>query len=316
MSDLPPTMQIYIVPLLICLLGTVLGAPTTPERTPGTAWIQEISPNPEATLDDMFREVEELMGDTQHKLKEAAHQMDEEVAERRSGLHLEDLPPNYHNESTTDTKIGNFSVHTIEKIDKVTDNKTGETFFSHTWVSSSSEGKGNELECIVDEDCGKGNYCQFDLLQASCLPCKTEAVNCTKDSECCEGHLCAWGLCSASAVKGGPGSICEYQNDCSSSLCCAFHKALLFPVCTPLPQEGERCLDPSNPLLDLGSWDLEPEGAQEHCQCMAGLRCQLNEHGPVCERKDSSQQEDEPALDWTSKRFHLQKIIENGLPVW
>ncbi|XP_036400336.1 dickkopf-related protein 3a [Megalops cyprinoides] len=235
-----------------------------------------------ATLNDMFREVEKLMEDTQHKLEEAVHKMDNESA--RSILYARDPPLNYRDESRTVRKLGNQSVFTVEKIDKVTDNKTGATHFSRTLIRSS--GRGNEVDyaCIIDEDCEKGSYCLYEMLRSQCLPCKAIHAPCMKDEECCAGQLCVWGQCRENATKGEAGSICQYQSDCSTELCCAFHKALLFPVCTPKPTEREHCHIHPNHLMELLSWDIEGEGPREHCPCARGLQCQPHGRGSLCWR--------------------------------
>ncbi|MEE6498834.1 hypothetical protein FKM82_003240 [Ascaphus truei] len=167
----------------------------------------------EASLNEMFREVEELMEDTQSKLQNAVKE-----------------------------------------------------------------------ECIIDEDCESGNYCYFANSEYKCLRCKAEEA-CTRDGECCDGQLCVWGQCTKSS-KGKHGTICESQQDCSPGLCCAVQTSLLFPVCTPLPLEGELCHDPTSQLLDLISWELEPDGVLDLCLCPSGLICQPRSHGlaSVCEQ--------------------------------
>lgn len=44
---------------------------------------------------------------------------EEEGAKKLSEVNFEDLPPNYHNESHTETRIGNKTVQTHQEIDKV-----------------------------------------------------------------------------------------------------------------------------------------------------------------------------------------------------
>ncbi|XP_056209135.1 dickkopf-related protein 3 [Falco biarmicus] len=241
-----------------------------------------------ASLGEMLREVEALMEDTQHKLRNAVQEMEaeEEGAKKLSEVNFENLPPNYHNESNTETRIGNKTVHTHQEIDKVTDNKTGSTVFSETVITSIKDGENKRNhECIIDEDCEMGKYCQFSTFEYKCQLCKNQHAHCSRDVECCGDQLCVWGECRKSTSKGENGTICENQHDCNPGMCCAFQKELLFPVCTPLPEEGEPCHDPSNRLLNLITWELEPDGVLEQCPCASGLICQPQSHSTtsVCE---------------------------------
>ncbi|NWH24573.1 DKK3 protein, partial [Grus americana] len=140
-------------------------------------------------------------------------------------------------------------------------------------------------ECIIDEDCETGKYCQFSTFEYKCQLCKTQHTHCSRDVECCGDQLCVWGECRKATSKGENGTICENQHDCNPGMCCAFQKELLFPVCTPLPEEGEPCHDPSNRLLNLITWELEPDGVMERCPCASGLICQPQSHSTtsVCE---------------------------------
>lgn len=47
---------------------------------------------------------------------------EEEGAKKLSEVSFEDLPPNYHNESNTETRVGNRTVQTHQEIDKVLEN--------------------------------------------------------------------------------------------------------------------------------------------------------------------------------------------------
>uniref|UniRef100_A0A8D0L2D1 Dickkopf-related protein 3 n=1 Tax=Sphenodon punctatus TaxID=8508 RepID=A0A8D0L2D1_SPHPU len=239
----------------------------------------------EASLNEMFREVEELMEDTHYKLRNAVKEMEaeEESAKKPSEVDFEKLPPNYHNESNTDTKIGNKTIHTHQEIHKATDNKTGSTVYSETLITSINDGESKRNhECIIDEDCETGKYCQFSSFEYKCQLCKAQDMHCARDVECCGEQLCVWGQCMQAASKGENGTICENQQDCNAGMCCAFRKDLLFPVCTSLPALGEPCHDPSNQHLNLITWELEPDGGVlDRCPCANGLICQLQGYGTV-----------------------------------
>ncbi|KAK5873989.1 hypothetical protein PBY51_018980 [Eleginops maclovinus] len=116
--------------------------------------------------------------------------------------------------------------------------------------------------------------------------------SCTKDTECCGEQLCVWGQCTVNATKGEAGSTCEHQTDCSTDLCCLFHKALLFPVCSTKPIERERCFGASNHLLELLSWDVQDNGPRKHCPCAGDLHCQHLGRGSMCLKGEDSSEED------------------------
>uniref|UniRef100_A0A8C7Y351 Dickkopf WNT signaling pathway inhibitor 3a n=1 Tax=Oryzias sinensis TaxID=183150 RepID=A0A8C7Y351_9TELE len=146
--------------------------------------------------------------------------------------------------------------------------------------------------CIYDEECGKERYCFYDTQKSKCRRCKDTDESCSKDVECCGDQLCMWGQCTQNATKGKAGSTCQYQTDCSPELCCAFHKALLFPVCLAKPIERERCLDSSNHLMELLSWDVQNEGPRRHCPCAGDLHCQHLGRGSMCLKGEDSSEED------------------------
>ncbi|XP_030056837.1 dickkopf-related protein 3 isoform X2 [Microcaecilia unicolor] len=237
----------------------------------------------EATLSELLQEVEELMEDTEHKLQNAVKEIEaeeENAARKMADVDFENLPPSYHNESNTETKIGNKTIHTHQEINKLTDNKTGSTIYSETVITSiKGEDNKRNQECMIDDDCDNGKYCRLGNFEYKCLPCITQ--DCSRDGECCGGKLCVWGQCTQAASKGENGTICESQQECNPGLCCAIHKNLLFPVCTPLPLQGEFCHDSSNKIPELIAWQLEPDGVLDHCPCATGLYCRPQRHGLI-----------------------------------
>ncbi|XP_015277114.1 PREDICTED: dickkopf-related protein 3 [Gekko japonicus] len=298
------------------LLGVVYAAPTLDGGGKPEEIVLSFRKD-EASLSEMFREVEELMEDTQYKLRNAVEEMEaEEGDSKQVTVDFDQLPPNYHNESDTDTKLGNKTVHIHQEISKATDNRTGSASYSETVITSVQEGESKRYhECIIDEDCENGKYCEFSGFEYKCYVCKTQHTHCSRDDECCGNQLCVWGECLKAVSRGANGTICENQRDCNSGTCCAFTKDLLFPVCTPLPGEGESCHDPSNRLLNLITWELEPDGALDRCPCAHGLTCKMQSYSSdsLCElsfNKNQKKGMEEPLLDEIS----LLDFITQDIP--
>ncbi|KAM3919690.1 dickkopf-related protein 3 [Leptodactylus fuscus] len=283
---------------------------------PSVLELQAFHPLDEASLNDLFQEVEMLIKDTQSTLTKAVKELEAEESSEDKVV-LKDLPPNYHNESVKVTKLGNATLLTKQEIVKETDNKTGSSYISETIISSLKSGDKTGHECIVDEDCRPGNYCQLSSFNYRCLPCKQEEM-CTRDGECCEGQLCIWGQCKTSS-KGESGAICETQQDCGVGLCCAVHTSLLFPVCTPMPGKGEQC-QTKNPLLELFAWELESEVPVSHCPCPSDLVCRPQSHSLVslCEDPSLLNTKDRPEITADDLPFPTpapqeENVYEDGL---
>uniref|UniRef100_A0AAQ4NST6 Dickkopf WNT signaling pathway inhibitor 3a n=1 Tax=Gasterosteus aculeatus aculeatus TaxID=481459 RepID=A0AAQ4NST6_GASAC len=196
--------------------------------------------------------------------------------------HPNDLPPSPHNDSASDKVIDSEYVHS--SVEPETNN---------TSVHSGDLGNEIDYKCLSDGDCVKGTYCLNNTHKSKCVPCKAIDMSCTKDNECCGEQLCVWGQCSLNATKGAAGSTCQYQADCSPDLCCLFHKALFFPVCSAKPIERERCFGASNHLLELLSWDTQDEGPSKHCPCAGDLHCQHLGRGSMCLKGEDSSEEDQ-----------------------
>ncbi|XP_058016130.1 dickkopf-related protein 3 [Ahaetulla prasina] len=303
---------------LLALLGMVFSAPASDNKKKEQP--QEIVlsfPKDETSLNEMLQEVEELMEDTQYKLTNAVKEMEaeEEGSKKIMGIEFQKLPANYHNESYTDTKVGNKTIHRHQEIDKVTDNKTGSTSYSETILTSIQENRKRNHECIIDEDCEIGKYCAFSDLEYNCHICKPQHAHCSRDVECCGQQLCVWGECIQAVSKGENGTICENQHDCNLGLCCAFTKDLLFPICTPFPGEREPCRNPSDGLLNLITWELEPDGAFDRCPCAHGLICQKQSYSSdsLCELSlNKTQSEDKKQL--LADELSLLDFVTQDIP--
>ncbi|XP_063756529.1 dickkopf-related protein 3-like isoform X2 [Eleginops maclovinus] len=207
-----------------------------------------------SSLNDMFREVEELMEDTQHILEEAVDQTRERIKDEDQLLQV------------------------LERAEKDTNNETGDIHLPQ--IHMEIPWNTVDHECMVDEDCGNLSYCLYEIENSKCLPCIPTDMPCTKDEECCSDQMCVWGQCTVNATSGAEGTICQGQSDCMPDLCCAFQRELLFPVCNPKPEKGESCWSHPNLLVDMLAWDQE--GPRDHCPCALNLQCQPQGRGSVC----------------------------------
>ncbi|KAJ4937676.1 hypothetical protein JOQ06_002308 [Pogonophryne albipinna] len=231
-----------------------------------------------ASLNDMFREVEELMEDTQHILEEAVDQITTESA--KSSSTFLDLHTNPHDETRKMTKDEDRLLQVLDRADNEANNETGDIHLSQIHMEMSGPWNSGDHECMVDEDCGALRYCLYGIQSSKCLPCIPTDLPCTKDEECCSDQMCVWGQCTVNTTSGAEGTICQGQSDCSPPLCCAFQRELLFPVCNPRPERGESCVSRPNLLMDMLAWDQE--GPRDHCPCADSLQCQPQGRGSVC----------------------------------
>lgn len=277
---------IYVLSLCLAIGNGILpDMPTTVDSDINSTIEANVSQG-HTTLKEIFREVEELMEDTQHKLDAAVHQVDNESS-RAQIQNASD----FHNDSFISANVNVSQTIPLPKEGEKPDNATIEAFYPKDEVQTSKE-NNIEHECIVNEDCDDGTYCLYESHHSKCLPCKELDRSCSRDDECCSGHLCIWGQCSQNSTKGERGTICHQQSDCSPDLCCVIHKSLLFPVCNSKPVERERCFISPNHLMALLSSDLESEGPREHCPCAGDLHCQHMGRGSLCLRPQNSSEEE------------------------
>uniref|UniRef100_V9KRV4 Dickkopf-related protein 3-like protein n=1 Tax=Callorhinchus milii TaxID=7868 RepID=V9KRV4_CALMI len=186
---------------------------------------------------------------------------------------FDSLPLNYHDEENEEELVGDKIFHKYEKIDKETDDITGDTILSEREVIEEDDDSFPEKRvCLMDTDCGENEYCS-SLTTLKCQQCKLINAACSREAECCPGYLCVWGKCTDGFSRGERGTICTRQRDCNSGLCCANHISLPFAVCSPMATEGERCYQPDSGLLGLIGWELKFNDPQDLCPCAGELTC-------------------------------------------
>lgn len=88
---------------------------------------------------NMFREVSNLMAKAQSGTGK-------ELGELDNALDYNLLPPNYHTEEEDEHQVGNGTIYSRRKIDKVTDNKTGDMIFSQKTVASIKQNYHSDAE--------------------------------------------------------------------------------------------------------------------------------------------------------------------------
>ncbi|XP_069493132.1 dickkopf-related protein 3-like [Ambystoma mexicanum] len=234
---------------------------------------------------NIFREFSELMAKTQEET-------DKDFGDLENPVDFNQLPANYHNEEQDEHQVGNDTIYSHSKIDKVTDNETGDMLFSQKTVASFKKGYYGDDKpdkgCRNAEDCKKDQYCQASIFTNECRDCKAEGMVCPANTECCLGYQCAWGRC-ARVTRGESGTRCDPRRDeCVPGLCCTLHKSLPFPVCAMPPGEGDKCEIPYGSLLKVIAWGAPASSTKGYCPCSQGLVCTNKGFNPfsTCEKPE------------------------------
>ncbi|MEE6482846.1 hypothetical protein FKM82_013365 [Ascaphus truei] len=222
------------------------------------------------------------------------------------------LPPNYHNEEQEEHQVGNATIISHRKIDKMTNNKTGETLISEKTITSLRQEENmndEQWKCHDSSDCQEDQYCYSSFFNAECRECNIKEMECHRDNECCFGNLCVWGRCTEAVSVGNSGKRCDPSKDqCSPGLCCTKTDSLAFPVCAPFPAEGEPCRRQTSNLLRL-LWGSVTGVGPGYCPCAEGLVCTNKGFNLIstCEKPDD-------VLDFTTYRGEslFQPIARRG----
>jgi hypothetical protein len=145
-----------------------------------------------------------------------------------------------------------------------------------------------ETRCVVDDDCGNGTICEFDvsLDYYICVP------GCSSDDECGEGEVCAsCGRCAPeeNPVCGGDSKVfCESDAECGSKVCsvdqkCALTCEMTEPAC-PTGQicSESVCIDDPDPQSPQCVFDANCDGgiclnSYCHTLCEVDTECGYGE---------------------------------------
>ncbi|KAM5138268.1 dickkopf-related protein 3 [Mantella aurantiaca] len=221
-----------LLPFLAVALGLAAASPAlrpvtsddvTPEPLEILAPLAGL-PEEKDSLNDLFREVQDLLKDSNSKLEKAVREMEaEEISADR--VALKDLPPNYHNKTVKETKIGNNTIITKEEINKETNNETGSTFVSKTIVSSLQNGNKRE-------------HVSLCLLYPVCTPLLVTGEECRDPDSLLD--IFSWDMESDAPLNHCP---------CASGLLCRGQRDGPAFACEEVPAPGKREEPMERPLF-------------------------------------------------------------------
>ncbi len=78
-------------------------------------------------------------------------------------------------------------------------------------------------ECVRDEQCPAGEYCE--LFSGTC------ESGCRDNSECTDGNSCNSSHSCVSGSVGGPGDACSSNADCGGGMACAYNDPTMASIC-------------------------------------------------------------------------------------
>ncbi|XP_069802779.1 dickkopf-related protein 3-like [Dendropsophus ebraccatus] len=151
--------------------------------------------------------------------------------------------------------------------------------------------------CNDSRDCPENQFCNLLSGITECQDCKAKEMPCQQDEECCPGWVCALSKCTERLIAESGGARCELTEDqCAAGFCCSRTDRLPFPVCLPLPSEGEQCRTQASNFLKLITFGADYSLGLQYCPCAEGLVC--TSKGKVistCEKPDE-------VIDFTNYR--------------
>ncbi|XP_053308110.1 uncharacterized protein LOC128470272 [Spea bombifrons] len=156
----------------------------------------------------------------------------------------------------------------------------------------------HNMTCSVSSDCRENQYCHLTSVTGECKECKPKEKECIEDGECCLGGTCIEGRCDEGSNVSDSWTRCDPSRDrCPPGFCCSKTETVQFPVCIPLPREGEQCRSQTMNLFELLNLSSAMEPAAGYCPCGEGLVCPNKGVNiiPTCEKP-------EEVLDFTAYR--------------